>query len=39
MGLKLRDPAEPENKRWIHLHRGLNFSNDIAFNIGIGYPF
>jgi hypothetical protein len=22
MGLKLRDPAEPENKRWIHLHRG-----------------
>lgn len=39
MGLKLRDPAEPDDKRWIHLHRGLNFNNDVAFNIGIGYPF
>jgi outer membrane protein assembly factor BamA len=39
IGLKLRDPSEPLNKRWIHLHRGLNLGNDIAFNVGIGYPF
>jgi outer membrane protein assembly factor BamA len=39
MGLKLRDPSEQDGKRWIHLHRSLNFNNDVAFNIGIGYPF
>ncbi len=39
MGLKLRDPAEPEGKRWVHLHRRVSYDNDVAFNIGIGYPF
>ncbi len=39
IGLKLRDPAEPESRRWIRMHRKFNFENDITFNIGIGYPF
>lgn len=39
MGLKLRDPAEPADRRWIPLNRRFNFDNDAAFNIGIGYPF
>ncbi len=39
MGLKIRDPAEPIDRRWIPLNRGFNFNNDLAFNIGIGYPF
>ncbi len=39
IGRKLRDPAEPADKRWIPLNRSLDFENDINFNIGIGYPF
>ncbi len=39
MGIKLRDPSEPADKRWIALHRRLNYENDFTFNIGIGYPF
>ena len=39
MGLKLRDPAEPPDKRWIPLNRRFTFTDDVAFNIGIGYPF
>ena len=39
MGIKLRDPAEPPDLRWIPLHRRLNYENDFAFSIGIGYPF
>jgi outer membrane protein assembly factor BamA len=38
-GLKLRNPAEPEDRRWIPLNRKWNYANDVAFNIGIGYPF
>lgn len=38
-GIKLRDPAEPLGRRWIHLHRRLNYDKDITFNIGLGYPF
>jgi hypothetical protein len=39
MGLKLRDPAQPFEKRWIPLNRRFTFADDVAFNIGIGYPF
>ncbi len=39
MGLKLRDPAEPVDKRWIPVNRRFTFDDDVAFNIGIGYPF
>ncbi len=39
MGVKLRDPARPDGRRWIPVNRTLNFKDDIAFNIGIGYPF
>jgi len=39
MGLKLRDPAELPDKRWIPLNRRFSFADDVAFNIGIGYPF
>jgi outer membrane protein assembly factor BamA len=39
MGMKLRDPAAAYDKRWIPLHRQLNFQNDFTFNVGIGYPF
>lgn len=37
-GLKLKDPALPENSRWIPLNRKFN-SDEWTFNIGIGYPF
>jgi outer membrane protein assembly factor BamA len=39
LGLKLRNPSEPEGTRWIPWDRKVNFSNDFAINIGIGYPF
>lgn len=39
MGLKLRDPAEPSDEKWILRNRNLNFANDVTLNIGIGYPF
>lgn len=39
MGLKLRDPARPEDRRWIPMHRPFSYSEDVTFNIGIGYPF
>ena len=39
MGLKLRDPAEPADRRWIPLNRSFTYADDVAFNIGIGYPF
>ncbi|MFO7922585.1 MAG: BamA/TamA family outer membrane protein [Bacteroidales bacterium] len=39
MGLKLRNPAEPEDRRWIPMHRRWNYNDDVTFNIGIGYPF
>ncbi len=39
MGVKLRNPANPEGQRWIPLNRSLNFQDDFAVNIGIGYPF
>ena len=39
VGLKMRDPAQPGGKKWIHLYRSPSFNNDVAFNVGIGYPF
>ncbi len=38
IGLKLRDPAAPPERRWVHLQRAMKY-DDWAFNIGIGYPF
>jgi outer membrane protein assembly factor BamA len=37
-GLKVRDPALPENDRWIPIFRNFSF-NDLHLNFGIGYPF
>jgi outer membrane protein assembly factor BamA len=37
-GLKVRDPALPENDRWIPVFRNFSF-NDLHLNFGIGYPF
>ncbi len=37
-GLKVRDPALPENDRWIPIFRNFSF-NDLHVNFGIGYPF
>lgn len=38
MGLKLRDPSLLPNHRWIPLERSFH-SDDLTFNIAIGYPF
>jgi len=38
-GIKMYDPAEDENKRWIIAKRHLDFKNDFALNVGINYPF
>jgi outer membrane protein assembly factor BamA len=37
-GLKLHDPALPENDRWVPVFRNFNF-NHFHLNFGIGYPF
>jgi hypothetical protein len=37
-GIKLRDPALPENERWIPVFRDFSI-NDLHFKFGIGYPF
>ncbi len=39
LGIKLRDPALPENERWIIGNRDLRWEDDFTINIGIGYPF
>lgn len=39
LGIKLRDPALPENERWIIGNRNLRWEDDFTINIGIGYPF
>lgn len=39
LGVKLRDPALNEGKRWIIGNRSLNWQDDFTINIGIGYPF
>ncbi len=38
LGMKLRDPAQPENSGWIIGDRSYN-GNDFNLNFGIGYPF
>ena len=38
VGLKLRDPSLNIQQRWIPMDRSFN-SDDITFNIAIGYPF
>jgi outer membrane protein assembly factor BamA len=38
IGMKLRDPSEPEGNRWIPGSRKFTRS-DFVFNLGIGYPF
>jgi len=38
LGLKLRDPGEPEGQRWIIGNRPLS-SRDLNLNFAIGYPF
>jgi hypothetical protein len=37
-GLKVRDPAMPENDRWLAVFKDFSFS-DLHWNFGIGYPF
>ena len=37
-GIKLRDPALPENNRWIPVFKRLGLG-DLHWNFGIGYPF
>lgn len=39
MGLKLRDPSISNGSRWILMTRRYNFRDDLAFVLGIGYPF
>jgi len=39
LGVKLRDPALPEDSRWIVGNRALKWQDDFTINIGIGYPF
>jgi outer membrane protein assembly factor BamA len=39
MGLKLRDPSISNGSRWILMSRRYNFRDDLAFVLGIGYPF
>ncbi len=36
LGMKVRDPAQPEGSRWIFMNSGYNKPQ---FNIAIGYPF
>ena len=38
LGIKIRDPKEPEENRWILGARKLK-SDDYMLNVGIGYPF
>ncbi|MDC1106421.1 BamA/TamA family outer membrane protein [Prolixibacteraceae bacterium] len=38
LGIKLRDPSEPEGQRWIPTNRKFK-STDFVFSIAIGYPF
>ena len=38
LGLKLRDPKEPEGLRWIPGNRKFT-GTDFTLNLGIGYPF
>ncbi|MCD6366676.1 MAG: BamA/TamA family outer membrane protein, partial [Bacteroidales bacterium] len=38
LGLKLRDPKEPEGLRWIPGNRKF-IGTDFTLNLGIGYPF
>ena len=37
-GLKVRDPAMPEEERWLPVFRNFSFK-DFHLNFGIGYPF
>jgi hypothetical protein len=37
-GLKVRDPALPEDERWVSVFRDFAFK-DLHLNFGIGYPF
>ena len=37
-GLKIRDPALPENKRWIPVYKEFSL-DDLHLKFGIGYPF
>jgi outer membrane protein assembly factor BamA len=37
-GFQIRNPAVPDNQRWVPLSHSLSFTN-IRFNFGIGYPF
>lgn len=39
LGLKLRDPAAPDDQKWIPGSRRFSFSKDSSLNLGIGYPF
>lgn len=39
LGLKLRDPQITQGSKLIPLSRPYDLSNDMAFVIGIGYPF
>jgi outer membrane protein assembly factor BamA len=36
LGMKVRDPAQPEGSRWVFMNSGYNSPQ---FNIAIGYPF
>lgn len=38
LGIKMRDPSMPENRRFVLLNRNGGFKKSV-FNIAIGYPF
>jgi len=37
--MKLRDPWETGDSKWIMANRPYNFRNDFAVVVAIGYPF
>jgi len=39
MGLKVRDPQETENSKWIPFSRSFDRKRDMTLVVGIGYPF
>lgn len=38
-GIKMRNPAEPANNRWLFFEKRFEYKNDKAFSFAIAYPF
>jgi len=38
-GVKMRDPSQPIDRRWIVTHRDFILPQNTNLNLGIGYPF